>query len=180
VIPHIPETTLTLSGVHFNITDNTTWKFNQTDITYGLTNICRFGGQLKSHYSVAEHSQRVANTLKEWGTPPDVQLLGLLHDATEAYMLDIPSPWKQHVKIKNRLYTEIEHEMMKAIVDWESQHNANIQHAWANDWDLIEAADQDAYQNETHNRPHPSRRTHTETLHGFTHTWQTLRNQINT
>ena len=60
------------------------------DIAHGLSNVCRFGGQCKHHYSVAQHSILVASLL-----PPALQLEGLLHDATEAYLGDMVRPLKR-------------------------------------------------------------------------------------
>lgn len=59
------------------------------DIAFSLANQCRFNGHVP-FFSVAEHSVAVAARL-----PPELQLAGLLHDAAEAYLSDIPSPIKQ-------------------------------------------------------------------------------------
>ena len=65
------------------------------DIVHALTQICRFGGHCKRHYSVAEHSLFVADILRSWGIPAPGQLAGLLHDAHEAYCGDMPTPIKR-------------------------------------------------------------------------------------
>ncbi|MBZ4656008.1 MAG: hypothetical protein JG759_556, partial [Thermoanaerobacter sp.] len=39
----------------------------------------------------------VANRLKEKGYDKDIQLYGLLHDASEAYLCDIPRPVKKYL-----------------------------------------------------------------------------------
>lgn len=61
------------------------------DIGFALSNKCRFSGHTQ-FYSVAEHCVAVARRL-----PRRLQLAGLLHDAAEAYLGDIPSPLKEHL-----------------------------------------------------------------------------------
>ena len=73
------------------------------DIAHALTQICRFGGHCKRHYSVTEHSLFVADILRSRGIPAPGQLAGLLHDAHEAYCGDMPTtikralgePWRE-------------------------------------------------------------------------------------
>lgn len=59
------------------------------DIATALSNLCRFTGHTRVFYSVAEHSIRVAQEL-----PDELKFLGLMHDATEAYLGDVSSPLK--------------------------------------------------------------------------------------
>jgi hypothetical protein len=59
------------------------------DIAHGLSMLCRFAGQCRFFFSVAEHSIAVARLL-----PANLKLFGLLHDASEAYLADLPRPVK--------------------------------------------------------------------------------------
>jgi uncharacterized protein len=69
------------------------------DIAHALSMLCRFGGHVSEFYSVADHSIRVALECN-----PEYRLLGLLHDASEAYLVDVPRPIKQKID----LYREVE------------------------------------------------------------------------
>lgn len=64
------------------------------DIAHALSQQCRFSGHTRVHYSVAEHSVRVSDLIEAQGFPLGSALWGLLHDASEAYLVDIPSPLK--------------------------------------------------------------------------------------
>lgn len=65
------------------------------DIAHALSNICRFAGHTRYFYSVAQHCVMIAEELRRDGYVPLVQLTGLMHDAPEAYMVDLPSPIKK-------------------------------------------------------------------------------------
>lgn len=87
------------SGRFYNYIDPELNDYTIEDIALGLSNICRFGGQVGRHYSVAQHCY-LASIWVETG----YELDALLHDATEAFLCDVPTP------LKNLLpeYREIE------------------------------------------------------------------------
>lgn len=76
------------------------------DIAHSLSNQCRFGGHLPHFYSVAQHSILTATLV-----PEEHKLAALLHDASEAYLIDVPRPVKKHLTN----YHEIENTIMKLI-----------------------------------------------------------------
>ena len=90
------------------------------DIAHSLSNQCRFAGHCKEFYSVAEHSVRVASLLEGQSWDLDVCLLGLLHDASEAYLVDLPRPVKRQVEG----YSELERVCMQAIIEKYDLHEA--------------------------------------------------------
>lgn len=73
-------------------------EFDIRDIAHGLSQVCRFNGQCDGFYSVAEHSVLVARIMGAISVSDAYRgllLEGLLHDANEAYLPDVPSPYKQ-------------------------------------------------------------------------------------
>ncbi len=80
------------------------------DIAHGLSLLCRWGGQCPRFYSVAEHSlacmQKTNGGLKN-------KLASLMHDASEAYLVDLPRPIKRNISE----YKGLEDNLLKVIFD---------------------------------------------------------------
>jgi 5'-deoxynucleotidase YfbR-like HD superfamily hydrolase len=85
------------------------------DIALALSHICRYNGMVARHYSVAEHSVRVASRIIDIPgfDTPNAQLAALLHDAPEAYIGDIVNPIKRHPSMK--WYRDIDDGLMRMI-----------------------------------------------------------------
>jgi uncharacterized protein len=64
------------------------------DIAHSLSISCRWGGHCRHHYSIGLHSLVVARLVYELGQSPEVVRQGLLHDGSEAFLNDLPSPIK--------------------------------------------------------------------------------------
>lgn len=64
------------------------------DIAAGLARTCRWGGHCDRFYSVAQHSLHCLRLAREMKLSRAEQKSALMHDAAEAYLGDMPSPYK--------------------------------------------------------------------------------------
>lgn len=76
-------------------------------IAHALSMQCRYAGHCIKFYSVAEHCVHMARFVSN----PN-KLWALLHDASEAYLVDVPRPLKPHLPG----YYEAEKRVMEAVI----------------------------------------------------------------
>jgi len=81
--------TQTIGRRAFDFEEPTVDMIDINDIAYSLSNLARYNGHSRPVYSVGEHSFRVASHL-----PSELKLVGLMHDAAEAYTGDLIAPIK--------------------------------------------------------------------------------------
>jgi len=98
----------TNSGIFMNVFSPEPDMFCIEDIAHALAAQPRFAGHLNRHYSVAQHSVLAARMAKKKN-----KLATLLHDSTEAFILDMPSP----IKARMPEYKKFEGILMTAIAD---------------------------------------------------------------
>jgi 5'-nucleotidase len=84
------------------------------DIARALGNQCRFGGHTRAFYSVAQHSVIVSELVEERGGDAEDAFAALMHDATEAYLGDMPHPIK-HRSPLGAAFREAEAHLERAI-----------------------------------------------------------------
>jgi len=82
----------TYTGGRFYPLDPRAKDIDPRDIAHALSLLCRYGGHVDRFYSVAEHC-----VLMSLWVPPKDALEALLHDATEAYVVDVPRPLKRSI-----------------------------------------------------------------------------------
>lgn len=95
----------TFSGKAFHPLDPKVEDICIEDIAHALSQICRFTGNCRKFYSVAQHSNYVSQLVA-----PENAMWGLLHDASEAYIADVSHPVKHTAEMAN--YRAIEKGLM--------------------------------------------------------------------
>ncbi|MDO4519323.1 MAG: hypothetical protein Q4B47_03355 [Eubacteriales bacterium] len=101
----------TYSGVHFYPMNPEPEMVRIQDIAHALSMICRGNGHVKTFLSVGQHCIRCAKEAQARGMSERVVLGCLLHDAGEAYMSDVPRPFKQYLQG----YVEMEEKLLSMI-----------------------------------------------------------------
>lgn len=96
------------SGILFSPVDPDPALITIEDIAHALSLKCRWSGHINRFYSVAEHSFYVSYLCSA-----EDALCGLMHDASEAYLVDMPRPIKYLPSMQP--YRDLEARMEAAI-----------------------------------------------------------------
>lgn len=104
-----PPRILTANGTYFDFNAPEKFDFDINVIAHALSNMCRFTGQVREFYSVAQHSVIVSCIVK-----PEHALVALMHDMAESVLGDVSSPLKSLLPD----YKGIEARVEKAMADY--------------------------------------------------------------
>jgi hypothetical protein len=106
----------TVSGRWVNPFDPDPDQLDAGDIARALANLCRFGGHSRVFYSVAQHCVIVSQLVEQGGGDAEDCFAALMHDATEAYLGDMPHPLK-HRSPLGAAFKTAEDQLQLAIRD---------------------------------------------------------------
>lgn len=90
--------------------------FDLIDQAVALSRICRYGGHVDRHYSVAEHAWRLSVEAERRGYSDVVRKWCLTHDNTEAYLGDVCRPIKHMPEFAK--YRSIEKKLSAQLAQW--------------------------------------------------------------
>jgi uncharacterized protein len=111
----------TWSGQKFYVLDPRPEEVHYDDVCVGIARACRYGNHCRDFFSVATHSVIVSQCVYDlamhrgWSDNDALMAAreGLMHDATEAYLGDIPRPLKRqremagYCRVEKRLWPVI-------------------------------------------------------------------------
>jgi len=92
----------TYSGAFIDVFEPNIDYIHIEDIAHALSHLCRYGGHCDPFYSVAQHSIACSYLVS-----PENAMCALMHDATEAYLVDIPRPIKKQIEFYNKLESHL-------------------------------------------------------------------------
>jgi hypothetical protein len=104
----------TYTGRAFWPLDPTMDALSIIDIAHALSNQCRYSGHVAWFYPVAQHCCLLATYVVKHGGSALDALQILMHDAPEAYLVDVPRPVKQYMPE----YRVWDHAINDVIRDW--------------------------------------------------------------
>lgn len=115
----------TFTGKHFDPTSPDMSLVDILDIAHALSLTCRGNGHVKTFFSVGQHCINCALEAKARGYSNRVILACLIHDASEAYMSDVPRPFKhmlpEYMETEDRLLDLIYEKFLGSALTEEEQ-----------------------------------------------------------
>lgn len=116
----------TYTGEHFDPLHPDIDLIKGEDAAHALSLICRGNGHVTTFFSVGQHCINCCKEAMERGYSDRVALACLVHDASEAYMSDVPRPLKQllpeYVEAEKKLLALVyEHFLGSKITDEEEK-----------------------------------------------------------
>lgn len=141
---------ITHSGKRIDLPSPQPGQVDIGDVAVQLSRIPRFVGATLEPWNVAAHSLHCSALAEADGASLQAQLAALLHDAHEAYMGDIPSPFKQAVATEtgsawcplrlaeDKLQVAVLHQL--GSLDCYEANRAAVKH-----WDLVSLATERKY-----------------------------------
>src|SRR5690606_5681374 len=98
----------TYTGKYLNVKDPQPDQIDIVDIAVGLSRVPRFAAHSKKHLRVAQHCIYMSKMVSD-----DHKMAALLHDASEAYLGDVPGPAKKFMPG----YRKVEDRIMRVIAE---------------------------------------------------------------
>lgn len=115
----------TYTGKHFDPIKPEKDTIDIRDIAHALSLTCRGNGHVRNFFSVGQHCVYCAREAEARGYSRRVILGCLLHDASEAYMSDVPRPFKEmlleYQQLENKLIDLIYEHFLGSVLTEEEQ-----------------------------------------------------------
>lgn len=106
---------ITYTGNYFDFTNIKKENVHFEDIFHSLPHLNRFVGHSSRPYSVAEHTINCVLMAEKLGYSAKDRLLVLIHDFTEAYVGDCPSPLKRLLPAYSEIEAKVEHVILERL-----------------------------------------------------------------
>jgi hypothetical protein len=115
----------TYTGKHFDVACPDVNAIDIRDVAHALSLTCRGNGHVKTFFSVGQHCINCYKEAIARAYPDKVVRACLLHDASEAYMSDVPRPFKKsladYIRQENKLLDLIYEKYLGAKLTEEEQ-----------------------------------------------------------
>jgi 5'-deoxynucleotidase YfbR-like HD superfamily hydrolase len=127
----------TYTGIDINPFEPSREQIHIEDIAHALSNECRWNGHCHTFYSVAQHCVIGAKALLAIGETLAAKTF-LLHDASEAYLKDLPSPVKEQLPGYKEAEFKLQETIYMALTGHEEYEIADIvkAHKLVKEYDL--------------------------------------------